>query len=131
MIPVDVFAKDTALNPITDKFNKKNFAKVDLEDFQARAEELRNYNLAYEELLKTEYKRQIENALKGKEFVSGFDLLSTFENDLMEGYRFWDKYHNNGVTKLDPWGGKSRTELLGVLRDVLESTPTNRTTCLV
>ena len=126
MIPVDVFAKDTALNPITDKFNRKNFAKVDLEDFQARAEELRNYNLAYEELLKTEYKRQIERAIKGEECVSGFDLLFNFENDLMEDYRYWDKFHNNGVTKLDPWGGKDRVALLGMLRNVLDSTPANK-----
>ena len=70
MLPVEVFAKETDLIKIADKFNNENNAKVDLEDFQARAEELNNYNLAYEELLKTEYKRQIDYAINGKKNYS-------------------------------------------------------------
>ena len=126
MLPVEIFAKETELILITDKFNRKNNAKVDLEDFQSRAEELNNYNLAYEELLKTEYKRQIENAIKGKECTGGFELLADFEDNLMADYRYWDKFHNNGATKLDPWGGKSRVELLNMMKGILDNTPTNK-----
>ena len=126
MWPVEVFAKETDLIKIADKFNNENNAKVDLEDFQARAEELNNYNLAYEELLKTEYKRQIDYAINGKNAVGGFELLADFEDKLMAGYRYWDAHHNNGATKLDPWGGKSRVELLNMMKDVLDNTPTNK-----
>ena len=126
MLPVEVFANETELISTIDKFNKDNHAKVDLEDFQSRAEELNNYNLAYEELLKTEYKRQIDNAIKGKQCVGGFELLAAFEDNLMAGYRHWDKQHNNGVTRLDAWGGKSRIEHLNMMKDILDNTPTNR-----
>jgi hypothetical protein len=126
MIPVETFANDTDLNEVTAQFNARNHTKIDLEDFQARAEELKNYNLAYLELLEEEYRKQIQNAIDGKECVGGFEFLHDFENSLMANYRFWDVYHNDYVSKLDPWGGKTRNELLNRMKAILDSTPTNK-----